>query len=134
MFSYIHACFTRLFFPSAKVRGQHYDLVLNGVEIGGGSVRVHDPRMQEYIFSNVLQVSGIPPVSLFVVFFYRHPFLLQLHQSILFFCPHSPESTSYGNPDKTWFQAITLFISDLNLVLFPLLFCKYSYKAFYPSS
>ncbi|KDQ64820.1 hypothetical protein JAAARDRAFT_145968 [Jaapia argillacea MUCL 33604] len=40
----------------ASVRGQHYDLVLNGVEIGGGSVRVHDPVMQEYIFSNVLQL------------------------------------------------------------------------------
>ncbi|KAF8901713.1 tRNA synthetases class II-domain-containing protein [Gymnopilus junonius] len=37
-----------------KVRGQHYDLVLNGVEIGGGSVRVHDAAMQEYIFTNVL--------------------------------------------------------------------------------
>lgn len=45
-------------FPCAtQVRGQHYDLVLNGVEIGGGSVRVHDPMMQEYIFSEVLQVS-----------------------------------------------------------------------------
>jgi aspartyl-tRNA synthetase len=40
-----------------QVRGQHYDLVLNGVEIGGGSVRVHDAEMQEYIFSNILQVS-----------------------------------------------------------------------------
>jgi aspartyl-tRNA synthetase len=38
------------------VRGQHYDLVLNGVEIGGGSVRVHDAMMQEYIFSKVLQL------------------------------------------------------------------------------
>ncbi|PPQ95483.1 hypothetical protein CVT26_008511 [Gymnopilus dilepis] len=37
-----------------KVRGQHYDLVLNGVEIGGGSVRVHDAAMQEFIFTNVL--------------------------------------------------------------------------------
>lgn len=42
-----------------QVRGQHYDLVLNGVEIGGGSVRVHDAMMQEYIFSEVLQVSPI---------------------------------------------------------------------------
>jgi aspartyl-tRNA synthetase len=42
-----------------QVRGQHYDLVLNGVEIGGGSVRIHDPKMQEYIFSNVLQVQGV---------------------------------------------------------------------------
>ncbi|PPQ81316.1 hypothetical protein CVT24_001338 [Panaeolus cyanescens] len=40
-----------------KVRGQHYDLVLNGVEIGGGSVRVHDAAMQDYIFTNVLQLS-----------------------------------------------------------------------------
>ncbi|KAM5535695.1 hypothetical protein V8D89_010682 [Ganoderma adspersum] len=38
------------------VRGQHYDLVCNGVEVGGGSVRVHDATMQEYIFSNVLQL------------------------------------------------------------------------------
>ncbi|KAJ4472263.1 hypothetical protein J3R30DRAFT_3380036 [Lentinula aciculospora] len=40
-----------------SVRGQHYDLVLNGVEIGGGSVRVHDASLQEYIFTNVLQLS-----------------------------------------------------------------------------
>ncbi|KAH8106244.1 tRNA synthetases class II-domain-containing protein [Cristinia sonorae] len=41
----------------SEVRGQHYDLVLNGVEIGGGSVRVHDASMQEYIFSDVLQLT-----------------------------------------------------------------------------
>ena len=41
----------------SRVRGQHYDIVLNGVEIGGGSVRIHDPEMQEYVFQNVLQVS-----------------------------------------------------------------------------
>ncbi|KAL1946671.1 hypothetical protein VTO73DRAFT_14775 [Trametes versicolor] len=39
-----------------EVRGQHYDLVLNGVEIGGGSVRVHDAAMQDYIFANILQL------------------------------------------------------------------------------
>ncbi|KAJ7117378.1 tRNA synthetases class II-domain-containing protein [Mycena crocata] len=39
------------------VRGQHYDLVLNGVEIGGGSVRVHDADMQDYIFTNILQLN-----------------------------------------------------------------------------
>lgn len=43
----------------STVRGQHYDLVLNGVEIGGGSVRVHDARMQEFIFQEVLQLSEI---------------------------------------------------------------------------
>ncbi|KAF7301463.1 hypothetical protein MIND_00711700 [Mycena indigotica] len=38
------------------VRGQHYDLVLNGVEIGGGSVRIHDADMQDHIFSSILQL------------------------------------------------------------------------------
>jgi len=38
------------------VRGQHYDLVLNGVEIGGGSVRIHDAAMQDFIFTNILQL------------------------------------------------------------------------------
>jgi aspartyl-tRNA synthetase len=41
-----------------QVRGQHYDLVLNGTEIAGGSVRIHDARLQEHIFENVLEVSG----------------------------------------------------------------------------
>ncbi|KAG5654468.1 hypothetical protein H0H81_001967 [Sphagnurus paluster] len=40
-----------------SVRGQHYDLVLNGVEIGGGSVRVHDAAMQDYIFTQVLKLN-----------------------------------------------------------------------------
>jgi len=34
----------------AKVRAVAYDLVLNGNEIGGGSVRIHDPSLQERIF------------------------------------------------------------------------------------
>lgn len=39
-----------------KVRAQHYDLVLNGTEIGGGSIRVHKADQQEEIF-NVLGMS-----------------------------------------------------------------------------
>ncbi|HEX5757947.1 MAG TPA: aspartate--tRNA ligase [Thermoanaerobaculia bacterium] len=32
------------------VRARAYDVVLNGVELGGGSIRIHDPRLQRQVF------------------------------------------------------------------------------------
>ena len=34
----------------SKARGQQYDLVLNNNEVGGGSIRIHDRKLQEKIF------------------------------------------------------------------------------------
>ncbi|MBI1841034.1 MAG: aspartate--tRNA ligase [Verrucomicrobia bacterium] len=39
-----------------KVRGQHYDVVVNGVELGGGSIRIHQPAVQKTIFEEILQI------------------------------------------------------------------------------
>ncbi|KAG9306632.1 hypothetical protein G9A89_004179 [Geosiphon pyriformis] len=41
------------------VRAQHYDLILDGEEIGGGSIRVHFPDLQRYILEHVLGIRDI---------------------------------------------------------------------------
>jgi aspartyl-tRNA synthetase len=47
-----------------EIRAEAYDVVLNGVEIGGGSMRIHEPELQEKMFE-VLSVSPLDRQSLF---------------------------------------------------------------------
>ncbi|XP_038574801.1 aspartate--tRNA ligase, mitochondrial isoform X1 [Micropterus salmoides] len=44
-----------LYTEPRKVRGQHYDLVLNGCEIGGGSIRIHKASEQLHVLKNILK-------------------------------------------------------------------------------
>jgi aspartyl-tRNA synthetase len=48
--------YSKLSSAPLEVLGDHYDLVVNGMEIGGGSRRVHDPALQRYIFSRILRI------------------------------------------------------------------------------
>jgi aspartyl-tRNA synthetase len=41
----------------ASVRANAYDMVINGVEVGGGSIRIHDAQLQEKIF----EILGFTP-------------------------------------------------------------------------
>jgi aspartyl-tRNA synthetase len=38
------------------VRGQHYDIVLNGMELGGGSIRIHQSEIQKHVFESILKI------------------------------------------------------------------------------
>lgn len=40
----------------SRITGQHYDLVLNGFEVGGGSIRIHDSHLQRFILHDILQL------------------------------------------------------------------------------
>ena len=41
---------------TGAVRANAYDMVINGVEVGGGSIRIHDSKLQDKMF----QLLGLP--------------------------------------------------------------------------
>ena len=43
--------------PKAAVRADAYDMVVNGVEVGGGSIRIHDAQLQARMF----EILGFTP-------------------------------------------------------------------------
>ena len=47
----------RLESAPGEVRARAYDVVMDGIELGGGSIRIHDPALQERVFG----VLGIGP-------------------------------------------------------------------------
>ncbi|TDH71833.1 hypothetical protein CCR75_001777 [Bremia lactucae] len=46
-----------------KMTAQHYDIVCNGWELGGGSIRIHQAKLQQAVFKHVLELSSIQQKS-----------------------------------------------------------------------
>ena len=79
-----------------KVRGQHYDIVVNGVELGGGSIRIHQPDVQKTVFEEVLK---LPPELVKARFGYMESVVIggslnECSESINSFTVHPDRSVS----------------------------------------
>lgn len=46
-----------LLWKPLEAKADHYDLVVNGVELGGGSRRIHNAEMQKFIMRDILKMS-----------------------------------------------------------------------------
>ena len=90
-----------------KVRGQHYDLVVNGWELGGGSMRIHQPELQQRILTDILKCgtdqfnhlmnglrSGCPPHGGIALGRYHHPFNIISLLLCIFLFPSSSSSVT----------------------------------------
>ncbi|KAI8626722.1 tRNA synthetases class II-domain-containing protein [Xylariaceae sp. FL1651] len=107
-----------------KAKADHYDLVLNGVEIGGGSRRIHVTEVQEYIMRDVLKMTdegvnqfshllealraGCPPHAGFAIGFDRLISVLcdvpSVRDVIAFPKNNKGEDQLVGSPSKTTLQ------------------------------
>lgn len=103
------------------IKSQHYDLVVNGMEIGGGSTRIHDHDLQSKIFAKFLKIDlekqqylfshllnafkmGCPPHSGFAVGWDRFLSILLNEKSIKDVIPFPKNNrgvdTLFGSPSK----------------------------------
>ncbi|TPR54084.1 aspartate--tRNA ligase [Metamycoplasma neophronis] len=66
-----------------KVRAKSYDLVLNGFELGSGSIRIYDPKVQKKMF-DILGISEKEQQSRFGFFLKSFDYGLPPHNGIAF--------------------------------------------------